>query len=113
MRRIPSVLLGLFVLALVLLLGSGLVRGPEEAESAAAARPLQETALLPGAAGAVETPEAAASHDPPGRGETAVLTAALPMSPAGDGGLACGLHLGSLPWYRAAWAACPPEGCFG
>lgn len=112
MRVIRRLLWGGLSLALVLLLGSGLVEGPEQAPVAPVQRPVSETALLPASAGAGETTPARDPQRPAGTREVCFAGTPLPLCAAicRDGQ---GLPLGDKPWYRAAWAACPPEGCFG
>ncbi len=112
MRVIRGLFCGGLFLALVLLLGSGLVEGPGQAPPPEARRSVNKTALLPVPAAAGEmTPER----------DTQRQAGTREVFFAGRAPVACcticrdgqGLPLGDAPWYRAAWAACPPEGRFG
>ena len=114
MRSFGRALAGLFGLALLVLLGMGLVRGPdaprcEPPVSAGVERAMW--AAVPAEAGE-RAAEAKAEAGDSRLTRTAVRPAqtALPTLRAGDRN---GLPLRAEVWHRAAWSACPPEEHFG
>ena len=114
MRSFGRVLAGLFGLALLVLLGMGLVRGPESAESAPPVSAAVERAVW--AAVPAEAGDRAAEAKAEAGDSRIARTAArpaqtvLPVLRAGDRN---GLPLRAQTWHRAAWNACPPEEHFG